>query len=102
MRLKRFSLEAESTALVVEDVMTTGITTKKTINELENRIKIEVLPVIGVLVNRSGSKMLGKRCIISLIEHPMPIWEESDCHLCKGGSKAIRPKEHWDELTNPS
>lgn len=101
MALTRFSVEADESVLPVEDVMTTGNTTLKTIDALE-KAGANVLPFVGVLVNRSGSNMLGDRKIISLIEHPMPTWEADDCPLCKKGSGALRPKEHWAELTDLS
>jgi len=101
MRLERFSIKPGTNVVVVEDVMTTGDTTLKTIKELEE-LRAFVLPEIGVLVNRSGTKELEGRNIVSLIDHPMPEWKEKNCPLCKAGSKAVRPKEHWEELTKPS
>lgn len=98
MELKRFSISPKSDVLVVEDVLTTGGTTLKTIKALEDK-GVFVLPSILVLVNRSGMVRLGDRKIFSLIDHHMPIWEPDECPLCKAGSEAVRPKDNWDRLT---
>ena len=97
MVLKRFSLEPDSQVLVVEDVMTTGGTTRKTIAAIE-RAGGQVIDTIGVLVNRSGMVDLDGRKIVALIERELPLWESENCPYCKIGSKALRPKEHWHEL----
>lgn len=100
MVLKRFEVAHLEKIIVAEDVMTTGGTTHKTIETL-TAAGADVLGFILVLVNRSGMKELDGRRIVALIDHPMPIWEESKCPLCAQGSKAIRPKgkENWQALT---
>jgi orotate phosphoribosyltransferase len=94
---KRFSVKRDDKILMVEDVITTGGTTIRSIRSLEIDGAL-VLPFVASFVNRSGSEVLDGRNIISLIEKDMPIWEPLDCPLCKEGSKAISPKENWDEL----
>lgn len=96
MELKRFSVVDEET-LVVEDVVTTGDTTRKTIEALEEK-GARVLPVIVALVNRSGMTNLDGRKIVAFIDHPMPMWEPEECPLCKQGSEPLRPKGNWDAL----
>ena len=98
MIIKRFNVQEGERVLVVEDVMTTGGTTKKTIKALEER-GARILPVIPLLVNRSGKKRLMKKTIKALIDHPMPMWKPEECPLCRQGSEAIRPKGNWDKLT---
>lgn len=98
MSLHRFTMKPGETTLVVEDVITTGRTTQKTIAELEARGAI-VTSAICALVNRSGKKVLDGRRIIALVDYPMPVWTPSECPLCKEGSETVRPKEHWDLLT---
>ncbi|MBU0648594.1 hypothetical protein KJ969_00585 [Patescibacteria group bacterium] len=99
MILKRFNIRRGDRVLVVEDVMTTGGTTLKTLNALIER-GADILPVIGVLVNRSDKDVLKDWRIASLIHRPMPMWEPDECPLCKQGSKAIRPKgRNWGKLT---
>ena len=98
MKLKRFDILPGSNALVVEDVFTTGETTRQTITALEEK-GIVIWPIIGVLVNRSGENCLNGRQVVALIDRPMPIWSAEDCPLCKQGSEAIRPKANWTQLT---
>lgn len=86
--------------LLCDDVLTTG----GSIQLLEDafiRTGGTILPVILVLVNRSGLPMLRVRTIISLIDRPENSWEPDDCHYCREGSAAIRPKDegNWERLT---
>lgn len=98
MVLKRFSVLPKTPVLVVEDVLTTGKTTRHTISELEARGAM-VFEDIFVLVNRSGRYHLDGRRVISLVSCHMPIWTPKECPLCKEGSEAVRPKDNWDKLT---
>ena len=98
MVLKRFDIEPGRVAQMTEDVMTTGGTTRLSIDELESK-SIVVADKILVLVNRSGMTELDGRKIIALIDHKMPIWTPDECPLCQQGSEAVRPKAHWDQLT---
>ncbi|KKK75465.1 hypothetical protein LCGC14_2873450 [marine sediment metagenome] len=97
MMLKRFNVSGAE-VLVVEDIITTGGTTKKTITSIKEQGGM-VLPFVFALVNRSGNSKLGEKTISALIDYPMPIWKPSDCPLCKVGSQIVRPKDNWDLLT---
>lgn len=84
--------------LPCEDVITTGGSVKRAadaITEAGGR----VLPYVLALVNRSGLKAVDDRRIVALIERELPIWTPDECPLCPTGSNAIRPKDHWDLLT---
>lgn len=98
MKLKRFNLARSERVLVVEDVLTTGATTEKTITEIKSHDAC-IYPMICVLVNRSGKRSLGVKRVVSLINRHMPIWAPEECPLCKDGSEAVRPKDNWDRLT---
>jgi len=98
MSLKRFDIPKGCRVQVVEDVMTTGGTTIQTIVALEHA-GLEVLPNVGVLLNRSGSNELGTyHKVVALVNQPMSNWEADECPLCKAGSKALRPKQNWATL----
>ena len=114
MVLKRFKpfINNNHGIIIVEDVITTGGTTLKTIEEIRkicneekdlNRSNIKqtniIAPYILTIVNRSGKTKLDGMEIFSLIDKEMPIWEPEECPLCKQGSKTLRPKDNWDELT---
>jgi orotate phosphoribosyltransferase len=98
MELKRFELPSCAPVLLVEDVFTTGGTTEQTKLAVEKKGGV-VLPVIGVLVNRSGKKELAGCQVVALIDREMPMWEPAVCPLCLRGSRAVRPKANWDLLT---
>ena len=98
MLLKRFDVQSGDRVLVVEDVLTTGGTTESTIKAIESAGGI-VLPVLGVIFNRSGKDALGDRRIVSLVAKELSAWEPAECPLCKVGSRAVRPKANWAALT---
>jgi orotate phosphoribosyltransferase len=101
MKLSRFQVGANEKALVVEDTISTGGSTLKTIEGIrQSGVKEEnILPYIVCLVNRSGSKTLGGRELRALIDIDIHSWQPADCPLCRAGSQAVRPKSHWRELT---
>ena len=37
--------------------------------------------------------------IVYLVHFDIKTWEPADCPLCKAGSKRLRPKQYWQELT---
>lgn len=93
------ALVTGQTILLCEDVLTTGGSVELASIAVEN-IGGNVLPFVLVLVNRSGLSEVGGRKIISLIDRHMPTWIEEECPLCKVGSKTLRPKDNWAELTS--
>ncbi len=98
MVLKRFNIDPGTRVLVVEDVMTTGGTTEKTIAAVKEQGGV-VLPHVLVLVNRSGKPRLGETHISALINQPILVWSPEECPLCKEGSEIVRPKGNWYPLT---
>lgn len=95
--LKRFDIPKGAEVLVIEDVKTTGGSAQKTITVLED-IGVKVLPIVALVMNRSGDDTIGNRKAVSLVESEMKVWDPDQCELCKKGSEAVRPKYHWDEL----
>jgi len=105
--LKRFDIDADEKVLVVEDTMTTGGTTVKTIQTLI-AAGCDVLPVCGVLINRSGKTELEipgedePYKIVEVARIDIESWDADKCPLCAAGSKALRPKENWKILNSES
>ncbi|HSP06024.1 MAG TPA: phosphoribosyltransferase family protein [Acidobacteriota bacterium] len=101
MKLSRFEVSADSSVLVVEDTISTGGSTLKTIEGIKAAGVREagILPWILSLVNRSGQSHLGGREIRSLLQPSIHMWKPDDCPLCREGSQPVRPKAHWAELT---
>jgi len=101
MKLSRFEVSPGQKVLVVEDTISTGGSTLKTIDGLHKAgvADAQILPFILCLVNRSGSNKLGSRELRALITTDIHTWQPEACPLCKTGSQAVRPKSHWHELT---
>ncbi len=90
MLLRRgFRLEPGERALVVEDVVTTGGSTREVMDVVR---KLGAIPVgAGSLIDRSGGVVdLGiPRHALAVLE--VPTWQPSDCPLCREGTEAIKP-----------
>lgn len=101
MKLSRFEIAPSQKVLVVEDTISTGGSTLKTIDGiLKSGIPAaNILPYIICLVNRSGSTTLDGRELRALLTIDIHTWKAEECPLCKQGSQAVRPKSHWHELT---
>lgn len=101
MKLSRFGVDPESKVLVVEDTISTGGSTLKTIDGIRRSgVSPEnILPMVVCLVNRSGNDLLDARELRSLLRLNIHAWKPEECPLCKQGSQPVRPKSHWAELT---
>lgn len=90
MLLRRgFRLEPGERALVVEDVVTTGGSTREVMDVVR---KLGAIPVgAGSLIDRSGGAVdLGiPRHALAVLE--VPTWQPSECPLCREGTQAIKP-----------
>lgn len=100
MNLSRFELSPSNRVLVVEDTISTGGSTLKTMTGLLKAGVPEqnILPFIVCLVNRSGKNDLKGKEIRALLTLQIHTWRPEECPLCQEGSSAIRPKSHWHEL----
>lgn len=98
--LKRFDIPKGAKVLVVEDMVTTGGSIQKTINTL-SELEVSIYPFVPIITDWSGGKpeaLDAKWQIVPLISARMNVYESEDCPLCKGGSEALRPKAHWNEM----
>lgn len=90
MTLRRgFSLDDGEPALVVEDVITTGLSTRETIQCLE-KASGKVVGA-GALIDRSGGAAdlgLPKSALISL---KIQNYNPAECPLCRAGIPAAKP-----------
>ena len=99
---------------VVEDVMTTGSTTRKTLQALldaDPDLLMKVKNHLGVLINRSGKSEIRfdsdyegelswsiQMPIISVADVNFNVWTPEECPLCKKGSKVLKPKKYWNKF----
>ena len=90
MTLRRgFALESGERILVVEDVITTGGSTRECIAALEQSGGKVV--AAASIVDRSNGKADVGVPRISLIEMDVPAFSPEDCPMCKTGDTAYKP-----------
>lgn len=90
MTLRRgFHLEQGEPALVVEDVITTGKSTRETAHCVEEAGGKVV--GIGALVDRSGGNVKFDVPKAVLLTLDVNTWDPDDCPLCKQGKPAVKP-----------
>jgi orotate phosphoribosyltransferase len=91
MALRRgFAIEREQPIVVVEDVVTTGGSTREVIGLLESLGGV----VVGVasLVNRSGvDNPFEPTPYVALIHADFETWQPEACPLCRSGEPLIKP-----------
>jgi orotate phosphoribosyltransferase len=90
MTLRRgFHLAAGDTVVVVEDVVTTGGSTREVIDAL--RARGAAVLSAAALVDRSGGQAGLPVPLRSLLQLDVPTWAAESCPLCAGGSAAVKP-----------
>ena len=90
MVLRRgFSLDPQETVVVVEDVVTTGGSTREVI-ELVQAAGVQVLGV-GSIIDRSGGKVDLGIPRVALATLNAVAWTPEECPLCKRGLPVVKP-----------
>jgi orotate phosphoribosyltransferase len=90
MKLRRgFQIETGERAFVVEDVVTTGGSTREVMRAVEEHGG-EVAGV-GALIDRSGGKVELGVPFYALAMLEVPVYTQETCPLCRDGSVAIKP-----------
>jgi orotate phosphoribosyltransferase len=84
-----FVLRPDMHVLVVEDVWTTGGSTRETIRVVEEAGARVV--AAGAVIDRSGGTIDFEVETQALVELKMESYEEEDCPMCKQGSAAVKP-----------
>jgi orotate phosphoribosyltransferase len=90
MRLRRgFEIEGGERAFVVEDVITTGGSTREVMEVVEQYGGM--IAGVGSLIDRSGGEVdLGvPRYTLAVLA--APVYKPEECPLCEEGSTAIKP-----------
>jgi orotate phosphoribosyltransferase len=99
MTLRRgFRLEPNEPALVVEDVITTGKSTRETINCVEEAGG--KLVGVGALVDRSGGQVEFGVPKASLVTLNVETYDPDQCPLCKAGTPAVKPGSRPGAVTS--
>jgi orotate phosphoribosyltransferase len=90
MRLRRgFALATGERCLVVEDVITTGGSTREVVACVEEHGGAVV--GVGSLIDRSGGAAAFTVRRMALATVSATVWAPEACPLCKTGSQAIKP-----------
>jgi len=84
-----FTIKPGERVLVVEDVITTGKSTKETIEVVKKSGGTVV--AAGSLVDRSGGKADLGVPYKALVTLQVPVYSPASCPLCKAGSKPVKP-----------
>jgi len=90
MRLRRgFTLSAGERCLVVEDVITTGGSTREVVQTVEAHGGVVV--GVGSLIDRSGGSATFPVKRVALATITAATYPPESCPLCKSGSPAVKP-----------
>jgi len=90
MTLRRgFSVKPGERILVVEDVITTGGSTRECIEALESR-GAKVVGAASIIDRSAGAADVGVPRI-ALVSMEVPSYKPGNCPLCEQGSEAVKP-----------
>jgi orotate phosphoribosyltransferase len=91
MALRRgFAISANKGIVVVEDVVTTGGSTRE-VTKIAEGLGVHVVGVASI-VNRSGQQNpFDPIPYRALIEADLPLWKPDQCPLCRQGASLSRP-----------
>ena len=90
MVLRRgFKLTKDDKVLVVEDVITTGLSTKEVLKLVESMGATIV--GVGSIIDRSGKNIDFGVKSNSLLKLDLPVFPPEKCHLCKEGIDITKP-----------
>lgn len=94
MALRRgFELKPGEHVLVIEDVWTTGGSTRETIGVVEEEGGLAV--AAGALIDRTSGKIDWNLPARALLELEVPSYEADDCPLCRAGGAPSRPGSRY-------
>ena len=100
---RRRTIPKGATVLQAEELITTSGTFRAVRQAIVdgNSEPVNFAPIIAALVHRPPKLPAdyGDVRVISLIEREVWAVQPAECPLCKAGSKRVRPKTHWAELT---
>ena len=89
MLRRGFTLSPGERALVVEDVLTTGLSTRETI-EVATAAGAEVVAAAAIINRSGGDPGLGVP-FAALVEYALPTYEATACPLCADGKPVVKP-----------
>jgi orotate phosphoribosyltransferase len=90
MVLRRgFEINSDDRVLVVEDVFTTGLSTREVLKTVDS-YNAKIIGV-GSIINRSGKQLDFGVKSFSLVNVEFPVFPHEECPLCKKGIEVVKP-----------
>ena len=100
MALRRgWELKPGERVLVIEDVWTTGGSTRETVGVVEQEEGLVV--AAGALIDRTGGRVEWNVPAGALLEMEVPSYEPDDCPLCRAGGATTRPGSRMTRAQHP-
>ncbi len=100
---RRMQIPKDAVVLQAEELITTSDTFREIRRAVEqgNYEPVNWLSTVGTLIHRPPKLPAdyGDISVIALVHKEIWAVEPEDCPLCAKGSKPLRPKTHWKELT---
>jgi len=98
---KRETIGPDELVLQVEELVSTTSTLEQVREGIiaGNENPVRFADVSLCLVHRSPDYEFAGKPIGYLFHYDIQAWEPEECPLCAGGSKRLRPKQNWAELT---
>lgn len=94
-----WELKPGERVLVIEDVWTTGGSTRETINVVEQEGGLVV--AAGALIDRTGGRVELNVPARALLDMEVPSYEPDDCPLCRAGHATSRPGSRMTRAHHP-
>lgn len=92
-----FDIKEGETIIVIGDDIYSGGSIKETIKIMKSKGAIVESPILTI-GNFTGTKSIMDLDVVSAISERGNLYEESECPMCKEGSKAVNPRTYWNEL----
>ncbi len=98
---KRFTIQEQEKVLQVEEIVAAGSTIAAVREGLrrDNPQPVSFAPVVFTLIHRTDVTEVEGSPLLYLFHFDIWASKPEDCPLCKAGSKRLRPKKNWQELT---
>jgi orotate phosphoribosyltransferase len=84
-----FALGPEDRLVVIEDVVTTGGSTRETIDVA--KAHGAAIVAAGSIIDRSGGQSALGVPYHALVTLSLPVWQDAECPLCRQGVPAVKP-----------
>ena len=99
---QRIAIKPGEVVLQVEELITTTGTLEAVRQGIiaGNSEPVTFAPLVGVLIHRSDVYTVHDSPIVYLVHLDISTWKPDQCPLCAAGSRPLRPKMHWQELTS--